>query len=374
MRAITEIETRVNSLLSEVVLMDNLRDIFVKKTLSIKSAIKQMDVTSKKILVVVDDNDLLLGVITDGDIRRWILSSGDLELDVSHIMNTSPSFVFRENIEDAFEIMKEKFFDAIPIVNNEMKVIDIAIWNQKINGKLRSYSSLTIPVVIMAGGKGTRLYPYTKILPKPLVPIGDTPIVERIIERFTEYGVKTFYMTVNYRKNMIKSYFEEVEKGYSLHFIEESKPLGTGGSLYLLKDELSQTPFIVSNCDILVDADYTDLYHYHQKNKHHITMVTSLKNFQIPYGVVELDDHGLVKKTVEKPEHTHLINTGMYVIEPEVLNLVPTDSFFHITELIELAMFNGMKVGAYPVSEDAWLDMGQFKEMENMKRKLGVKD
>jgi NDP-sugar pyrophosphorylase family protein len=180
-------------------------------------------------------------------------------------------------------------------------------------------------------------------------------------------------MTGNYKKNMIKSYFNDLDKPYDITYIEENKPLGTGGSLSLIKDKIDTT-FFVSNCDILIDADYSSIYEYHKRNKNKITMVTSLKNFKIPYGVVEISDSGTVKGTVEKPEYSHLINTGMYLIEPELLEYIPVDVFYDITELIDLCIEKGIKVGTYPVTEDAWLDMGQFDQMENMIKKLGVEE
>lgn len=352
--------------------MFDINSILIEIDTSIKEAIKKMDVASKKILIVAEQNRKVMGVITDGDIRRWILQNGDLNDNVSNIMNVSPIVIKAGEEKKALHIMKSKFIDAIPVVENG-KVIDVVFWNETFKETRKKHGEVNIPVVIMAGGKGTRLYPYTKILPKPLVPIGETPIVERVINRFVEYGAKEFYMTINYKKNMIKSYFNDLDKKYSLGFIEETKALGTGGSLSLLKNKL-KSPFFVSNCDILIDANYSDIYNYHKKNHNKITMITSLKNFKIPYGVVKLDSSGLVNQTREKPEYNHLINTGMYLVEQELIDFIPEDTFYHITELIDFCIKQGLKVGTYPVSEDSWLDMGQFDQMENMIKKLGVNE
>lgn len=347
----------------------DIRDICIKKDISIREAIEKLDNTAKKILVVLND-EKLEAVITDGDIRRWILKNGDLSSSIESVMNVNPICIEKSKINIASKVMKEKSIEAIPIVDENNKLIDIIFWNDSFKDKLNYLEKVDSPVVIMAGGKGTRLYPYTKVLPKPLIPIGDTPIIERIMDRFIEYGVEKFYVTVNYKKEMIKSYFDD-EKKYDVSYIEESKPLGTGGSLHLLKDELKET-FFVSNCDILIDANYSDILKYHKKNKNKITVITSLKHYTIPYGVVELDYEGYINSTKEKPEYSFLVNTGMYILEPETLKDIPQNEFFHITDLIEMYLKEGERVGTYPVTDKSWLDMGEFKEMEKMIEVLGV--
>lgn len=346
-------------------------DLFIKENTTIKEAIKRIDETAKKILLVTDENKLI-GIITDGDIRRWILKNGKLHECVNYIMNTSPIYVHEKDRIYAKRILKEKKIEAIPVVNSNKEVIDIVFWNDSFKIRLNHFNKLETPLVIMAGGKGTRLDPYTKVIPKPLIPIGDVPIVERIIDRFVEYGCNKFYMSVNYKKNMIKAYFNELNKSYEIDYIEEEKPLGTAGSLSLLTGVLKNT-FFVSNCDILIDANYSDILKYHKENNNNITIITSLKHFTIPYGVVEISATSEVESMVEKPEYDFLVNTGMYILEPDVLDDIPKDTFYHITDLINYYIEKGEKIGIYPVSDKAWLDMGQFKEMENMLERLGIK-
>ncbi|MBE6087269.1 MAG: CBS domain-containing protein [Clostridium beijerinckii] len=343
-------------------------ELFIEKDITIKEAIKKLDVTAKKILFVIE-NDKLIGTITDGDIRRWILKNGDLNYTVDNIMNRTPISLNIRDKKLAKDTIKQKQIEAIPIVDNNNKIQDIVFWNEK-NG-MQKIREINNPVVIMAGGKGTRLYPYTKILPKPLIPIGEFSISERIVERFKKYGCKNFYFTVNYKKNMIKAYFDELEKDYNINYIEEEKFLGTGGSLYLLKNKINET-FFLSNCDILVEADYSDILEYHKQNRNKITMVTSLKEYQIPYGVIKLNDNGEVAGTEEKPEFEYLVNTGFYILEPECINDIPENKFFHITDLINQYLQEGKKVGTYPITENSWLDMGEIKEMDRMIERLGL--
>jgi len=348
----------------------NICELFIEADVSIKEAMKTLDITAKKILLIVKGKKLI-GIITDGDIRRWILKSGDLNSPVKEIMENEPKFIYKEDRYKVKKILEEKSIEAIPVLNSKQEVIDIVFRNDALNEKLRYQNKLNNPVVIMAGGKGSRLEPYTKVIPKPLIPIGDIPIVERIINRFRKYGCNEFYMTVNYKKNMIKAYFNDIQKSYQVSYIDENKPLGTAGSLRLLKDKM-QTSFFVSNCDILIEGDYSKILKYHTEHKNKITLVTSLKHYTIPYGVIELSENSDVKSMIEKPEYDFLVNTGMYILEPEVLKDIPKDTFYHITDLITDYISKGEKIGVYPVSEGAWLDMGEFKEMEIMIERLGL--
>lgn len=342
---------------------------FVEKDESIINSIKVLDKMAKKIVLVVEEGKLI-GVVTDGDIRRWILKNGSLEEKVSCIMNHHPIYIKEGERHLAREIFLHKQIEAIPILDDKKKVIDIIFFNDEMKHKVKHSNDLVdIPVVIMAGGKGTRLYPYTKVLPKPLIPIGNQTILEHIMERFTNFGCNKFYLTVNYKKNMIKAYLEEKREEVKISFVEEEKFLGTGGSLYLLKDKLDKT-FILSNCDILVDVDYGNLIRYHKENRCKITMVTSLKNYTIPYGVIRVSNEGSISEMIEKPEYNFQVNTGLYICEPEILKKIPENEFYHMTELINQYVKKGEKVGVYPITGNSWLDMGELNEMEIMINKL----
>lgn len=336
---------------------------------TIKDAIVRLDLNGSKFLMV-SEGDVLVGVITDGDIRRWILRNGDLNETVESIMNREPKVLFKRDMKAARQLMIRHSIESVPVLNQRREVQDCITWKQ-IAGDEAPLKPVDIPVVIMAGGMGSRLFPYTKILPKPLIPIGEVPIVERIINEFQSFGMYRFYMTVNYKKGMIKNYFHDIDKEYQLDFIEEETYLGTAGGLRNLS-HLLQEPFFLSNCDILVYADYRDIMEFHVQSGNAVTMVASLKTVKIPYGVLKIGDDETVRAIDEKPEFDLLVNTGMYVLDASILDLIPKEGPFHMTDLVNLCIQRGIRVGTYPISENSWLDMGQLKEMEEMVRKLNV--
>ena len=312
----------------------------------------------------------LLAALTDGDIRRYILSSGDLRAPVCEVANYHPWYLIEEKRDQAVQFMREHGIEGVPIVDAEKRILDIITWNDLMGCRQRE-NKITVPVVMMAGGKGTRLYPYTKILPKPLIPIGEIPISEHIINKFHVAGCIDFYLIVNYKKNMLKAYYNELDKKYKIHFIDEDKPLGTGGGLSLLKGRIKET-FFLTNCDILIQEDYERIYRFHKENHNKITMVCSLKNFQIPYGVIKLDGKGKIASMTEKPHVPFLTNTGCYVVEPEVVEKLSDDMPIGFPDVVQWYQDAGENVGVFPIGENAWLDMGVPEEMERMKEKLGV--
>ena len=336
-------------------------------------AMQRIDKGAKGILFVVNEEKQLIGCVTDGDIRRWLIKTADLMVPISQLMFPSPKYVFLSDDIDTEAYMKKYSITALPVLDMQREIIDILFLNSE-NIQIRRNKKALLekaPVVIMAGGKGTRLYPYTKILPKPLIPIDGIPIIERIMNRFVEYGMRDFYLTVNYKKKIIKSYFEELNPNYHIFYVEEDQPLGTGGSLRLINENFEKSVF-VTNCDTLIKVDYTDVYHKHLESGDAITIVSSLKNQVIPYGVLQVGERGAVRSIEEKPNIPYFINTGMYIIKPELIGMIPEGTFYHMTDLVKDSIKNGMQVGIYPVSEDAFLDMGEFEEMQRMEEKLKV--
>lgn len=358
----------------------DIKDIIIDEEYNIREVIKKIDATGKRILLVSDDG-ILKGVITDGDIRRWILKNGDLNRSCKYIINYNPVYLYdtdlnkndlnKVDLNKVKVAMKENRVDAIPILSKENEIKSIIFSNDFENEIVINKKNIELPVVIMAGGLGTRLYPYTKILPKPLIPIGDIPIVERIINKFRKFGCRDFYLTVNHKKNMIKSYFSEIDKDYEVNYIEEDKPLGTGGSLYLLKGKVNQT-FFLSNCDILIDEDYERIYNHHKKSGNLVTMVCAIKNITIPYGIVKLNKYGDIDKMVEKPDFSFMTNTGMYLVNPKVLDFISDNEFIGFPDIMQRCKDKGYKIGVYPITEKCWLDMGQIDEMKEMISELEV--
>lgn len=335
-------------------------------------AMQKIDDNARGILFVTDGEKRLCGAVSDGDIRRWILKTGVITAEIKSLMNPHPKYLLENESFDPYTYMRKYSIHAFPVVDSCMRIKDILLVdNQEMELDKDREGLENVTVVIMAGGKGTRLYPYTKILPKPLIPIGDIPIVERIINYFHEYSITDFIMTVNYRKNMIKSYFSEIDKDYEIEYVEEDKPLGTAGSIKLINRQFDR-PLFVANCDSLIRADYTELFQFHKKSGNAITIVAAMKNDVIPYGVVYSKENGEIENMVEKPRRSYFVNTGMYVINPEMIELIPDDTFFHMTDLTEKAIENGYRVGMYPVSEDSFLDMGEFEEMKRMEEKLNL--
>ena len=341
-----------------------MKDITVTTDITIRQAMKQLSQSGEKCLVILDNKGILLGTLSDGDLRKAILNGSEMSDSIQQICQYNPTILIDGEYEkeDVKKIFTQQKFDLIPIVNDRGELIDIFSWDEIFDkGKKDQKEKLNVPVVIMAGGKGTRMEPFTKVLPKPLVPIHEKPIIEHIIERFVEIGCSDFYLTVNYKGKILKAFFEELRPEYNVVFVDEMEPLGTAGSLQYLNGKFNK-PFFVTNCDIIIKADYASLYEFHQKGGYDVTLVASAIEYVIPYGTCELNSDGHLSHINEKPQYDYLINTGLYLLNPEILKLIPANKFYHITHLIEEVINNGQKVGVFPIDDDAWIDVGQWAE------------
>ena len=341
------------------ILSSKISNRIIKTSISIINALKQMDSNQVKLLIVLE-NDIFLGLLSLGDIQRAILDKVSLDLEIKHIMrSTYKTASLSMSEKDIRELMIEDRIECMPIINDN-KIVDVYFWDD-LFPKQQKDKSLRIPVVIMAGGKGSRLKPLTNIIPKPLIPIGEKPIIEIIMDSFSDVGVDNFLISVNYKADMIKRYFDEINPNYKISYFKENKPLGTAGSMYMLKNKINST-FFVTNCDILINQNYHDIYNYHKDSKNDITIVASLKHYKIPYGTIETGKNGELLSMQEKPELTFMINTGMYILEANVLNELKDDEFLHITDLIDNLKNKNKRIGVFPVSEKSWMDMGQWEE------------
>ena len=350
--------------------MNNFKELIIEGNASLKEAMFALNKTARKILFVVDSDNKYVGSLSDGDIRRWILRSGDLQVAVHEVAahnSFAPTYPYDSKVVG--KIMQERDIDFVPVLNIDRQIINILNYEEVFQGskKVKPSIPLGIPVVIMAGGKGTRLEPFTKILPKPLIPIGDKTILEMIIDKFLPFDVNHFYISVNFKASIIKAYLEDVNPDYAISYLEEDKPLGTIGPLFQLKGKVS-SPVLITNCDILVDADFSDFLEHHRKTKNAITMVVSLRHYKIPYGVCEIENGGDVRKIHEKPEYNYLINTGMYIVNPEAIEMIPENEFFNMTDLMENVSKAGGRVGVYPINENAWSDTGEWDEFKRARK------
>lgn len=326
-------------------------------------ALRRMDETYKKLLLVLND-DQFIGLISAGDIQRAIIRN--IPLDTALVEIIRPNIKFSDidtSIEEIRAQMLEYRMELMPVISHDKKLIRVHFWEDIFGtAPIDTRPKLHADVVIMAGGLGTRMKPITNVIPKPLIPIGDKPIIEHIIDRFNKIGCNNFYLTVNYKADLIKYYFQTTShQPCKIEFIQESKPLGTAGSLKLLEGILNDT-FFVTNCDILIDQDYRDLWDFHKDQKNELTLVSSLKNIYIPYGTVKVGDQGQLLEINEKPTISYFVNSGMYILEPHLLAEIPQDSLSNITDLIDGILSRKGKVAVYPTSEGSLIDIGNWEE------------
>lgn len=346
--------------------LDRIKERIISPSVSLLNAMKMMDEVKVKTLLVFD-NEHFEGLVTIGDIQRAIINNIVLKEPVSHILDKAKIYGFQSEGDDAIkDKMRRMRAEVMPILDDKGELVDVWFWNDLFKkAELTQREKINLPVVIMAGGKGTRLKPITNVIPKPLVPIGDKTILETILNQFEGIGCTKFYMSVNYKADMMKYYLGQLDHKYDIEFFQEDKPLGTIGSVSLLKDKIT-TPFFVSNCDSINEQDYRDVYDYHVSNHNDLTIVTMVKTFKIPYGVIETGEDGLMVSLSEKPELTYQVNTGVYILNPSCIEEIPKGEFFHITHLMEKIKARGGRVGCFPVSEHAWHDMGEWPEYLKM--------
>ncbi|MGA7245689.1 MAG: sugar phosphate nucleotidyltransferase [Terracidiphilus sp.] len=363
----------LTELVETISMTENVRPFLVPQTHTIRQAMEQLERTEEKIIFVIDTDSRLVGSLTDGDIRRWILSDGDLKALVSHVCNCSPRVVEEDfDVDELRAEMLNRNLGCVPVVSASREIVKLVFWKELFQSEVAvtPKRQLELPVVIMAGGKGTRLAPFTNVLPKPLIPMGDRTVIEIIIDQFLPYGLNRFHLSVNYKSKILKSFFEELSPKYSVGYIEETEPRGTAGALRALYSDTPDNVF-VTNCDIIIQADLAELVSFHTENNHDLTLVASLKDYKIPYGVCELEKGGSLARIKEKPQYSFLVNTGMYIVRRDRLNLIPENAHCDMTDFIETLKKNGCSIGVFPIGENAWIDTGEWDEYRKAIDSLG---
>lgn len=339
---------------------------------TIKYAMQKLSETMQKILFVVDDNNTLLGTITDGDIRRGLLNGVRFNESIQTIIHKHFISIASNDpnkIHLAQQLMLTKKIEQIPILDTNGIIIDIILWTDILAPKRDDEGTQLYEnqVVIMAGGKGNRLAPFTSILPKPLIPIGNKPVIEHIMERFHKKGFSNFIFTLNYKKEYIKLFLTEKKFHFNIDWAEEDEYMGTAGGLVLLKDKITDT-FFITNCDSLLEIDLQEVLKWHKKQNAAITIIGSHNEVNVPFGVLELSNSRL-ERILEKPVYDLIVNTGVYVMEPFVLSYIPESGHMDMNTLIE-DISKKEKICVYP-TYGSWLDIGQWKEYKKSIEMLG---
>lgn len=338
---------------------------------TILQALKKMDDCDVKLLIVVNHQQEYVGLLSMGDIQRYFLKNQDFGVSISQAMRDN---YIVAHVGDTLEKLREIIFKHrmvyMPLIDDNNQVAKLIFWEDLFEAKKETLKNpLDLPVVVMAGGSGTRLRPLTHIIPKPLIPLGDRPILQVILDKFVDVGCSEFFCSVNYKADMVEDFFKDKDE-YSISFFREPKPLGTAGSLSMIKNKIS-TPFFVSNCDIIINDDYHNIYKTHLRQNNELTAVAFIKEVEIPYGTMDVNDSGYLQKLIEKPKFTYLVNAGMYLLNPDLLEEIPENEFFHITHLMEKICNRGGKVGVFPISNGSWHDIGQWEEYQKTLLQFG---
>ena len=355
--------------------MRNLKKFFIKKNTTIKSASNKMSKDGNRCLIVVDDDNSFLGTLSTGDIRKFITNGNKITSKINDVYQKNPFFI-RNNtkIKNYKNYFIKKKLDLIPVINESKKIIDIItnekflIKKKKINKKNQNYS-----VIIMAGGKGTRLAPFTHVLPKPLIPVNKKTLIEHIFFQLKKNGIKNINISVNYKSKTLIAFLEEMKKtNFKINFIKEKKPLGTIGILRKTYKNVKKN-ILITNCDTIIKCDYNQILKHHVRSNFCITLVLANKKQRLPYGACEINRNSneLVSLS-EKPNISYVANTGFFFLKKEIIKLIPKGKFYNATDLIRKCLLKGKKIGVFLINEKKWLDVGQWKEYEDASNKLKI--
>lgn len=338
-----------------------LEKILVYDNYNIRQVLEKLDSGAKGIVLVIDDNKRLIGTITDGDVRRALLKGVSIKENISKVIHYNPVYV-RENAtrEEIKDIFIKRAVKQLPVIDKNGVVIDLISINDILIPEGQEN-----PVIIMAGGLGSRLEDLTKEVPKPMLKVGQDPILQHIINNFKQCGYNKILISVNYKAEIIENFFQDgYAYGVKIDYIREKKRLGTAGGIRLAKDYLDN-PFFVINGDIFTNLNAKNMMSFHLENGFDMTIGTKNYSFQIPYGVIGTEGKEIVE-IKEKPEIDCLINAGVYCINPELVDYIPDDKYFEITDLINICIEKGFKIGNYEI-EEYWMDIGKLEDYNKVK-------
>ncbi len=347
-----------------------MKKLFIYDNFTIRRAYKRMNSIKRKSLIVVDKNLIILGVISDGDIRRSIIDNVSIDKSIKNIYNKKP-FIFNENkynLEDCKKVFAEQHFDLIPVINDRKKIVKIIYWENllkkpKIKLNKVSYKK-NIEVVIMAGGRAKRMGKISKVIPKPLMPYNNQiSLVEKIIENYNLYGIYKFNLILNYKSSLIQNFFNKKKIDYKVNFYTEKKFLGTVGGLTLLKNKLKKS-FFLTNCDSIINFDFNKLYKEHLDKKNQFTIISCSKKLIYPYGVCNIDKNNNLIDIKEKPNFNFLVNTGCYIINPKILRFLPVNTFMDMNEFIKILIENKINISVIKIDNNSWLDLGSIDKIK----------
>ena len=351
-------------------------DFLIGEDFTIENAIERLNRTSQRALYVVDENSRLLGSFADGDMRRGFLKGVDIKEEVSKVYNRNVKFITvaeLDEIEMIKDLMSEYYLNSLPVIDENEIVKDIIFWSEIFEGTKIKYKSKENKVFILAGGLGRRLEPFTNILPKPLIPFGDKPILLAIMDEFKKYGFNKYIISLNYKAEMIKLFLNDPDlqdKNYKIEYVVEDKPLGTIGSLEIAKELIDDT-FVISNSDILVKEDMERIFNFHEEEGAVLTIVGCVKKTVLPYGVLKLDEKGCLIEIKEKPTYKNFINTGVYIASKEIINYIEPDTKIDMTDIINMLCKENKKIATFLITDDKWIDVGQWEEYKKAKTILG---
>jgi dTDP-glucose pyrophosphorylase len=346
--------------------------IIIPDALNVEQSLRVMDEQGMQILLVTNDNKELIGIVTDSDLRRAVLRGVQLSDQVENLVQKKFKSVLFADWQVNPSLCDQSGYNHIPVLDAGNHIAGLLMTSSERADQNLEVPVNKTPVVVMAGGAGTRLAPFTNILPKPMLPVGDSTVLEKILSSFFAQGFRDFYIILNYKKDLIRAYFADAELPFQLTFIDETMPLGTAGGLSLLSNKINGK-FILSNADIISDIDFVKAVDWHQENDSLATIISVEKVTSVPYGIVDAKENGYVLNISEKPEIKHQIISGLYIFDSEIFQFIPSKEHLDMDHLLKTLIKENQKVMTYNVSNN-WLDMGEFSEYKEFLKFFGTND